>query len=342
MALVIGRYLMLMLGMLLSMVAIAQSVNSSAIPRGLANAHANWGSDGRKHGWADKQFQTNSGRDVRNITLQSSGQRQRVTPPAKRARTCTQRLVIDVGLGASGGESLREFFRKNGFAILWYNTSMYTYRHSSKKFRDMINEDVAQGKLRLPKLTSLIRKKAKRKNTGNLFVGDLKPSVWISDRAAVIRSLIDAFPNATFVWPLRHPVKWATSKSYWRKQISLCPMYKEWVETNCALYEALARKYGPALLQVPILAVDTLATRSFESSFLASLVRNVGPCFGKKELPHVGHHAPNKVFRANLTAWDPLEHLRRTCPSKPYGCEGLATLVASDDQPSVLSGETAR
>lgn len=131
----------------------------------------------------------------------------------------TGTLFVHFGLGAHGGESLDVFFRRNNFSTGFYNRAGLLW--------ERIAHDLRAGRDHLPQIRRLAADLRRRNRCGNVFLGDIKPQKIIGDMGAVgagksyptyqqlFQSLDLAFPDAVWIWLIRHPDSWAASLTSW-------------------------------------------------------------------------------------------------------------------------------
>lgn len=238
--------------------------------------------------------------------------------------SCHDTVIFDIGEGASGQNALMAFFGSHGFDLV-------VYECGSLLCNAMIKQDLANDKHDLPMFVDTLKKRiasAKISRQGNIYVGDLKPATWGDGHVitSVLKRFRAAFPEATFVLPIRHPVRWAQSVSHWfhvarsalEKEEMLCDSKRTWLISHCAMIDA----FGDDMSSVPIVTVDKLDWPLFKQE-LRVVAPNAGCLHGA--LPHTNSHPPLNTYVAETANWHQqtiLTHLKTVCPTfQPGSCE---------------------
>jgi len=237
--------------------------------------------------------------------------------------TCKGALFIDFSPGAMGGESLDQFFKDNNFTTVFFH-------HSGKRLMDIIQDDLAAQKHHLPQLQQIVAEAAINNSCGNVFLGDLKTSSLMPFQQAM-RSLDGAFPNATWIWLIRHPAAWATSLSHWTTiensdmaDLHLQRVRRSFLDFHCYVRQYFGKRvigndmnlkklvYDMNVVQLNLEKLDwpLFTTQLQEVSGYQCLQPGRG-------MPHVGHHEPTWTYWTwwDQVNWDSWDFLTQNCES---------------------------
>jgi len=239
-------------------------------------------------------------------------------PPMPTACNGRGPVFFHFGLGAHGGESLRKFFHDNGFATLFYLNG---------ELPRIMREDFLNGNDGLPQLQQKVADFRKTNACGNVFVGDIKPDQILKDvdYEELFRRLDEAFPDAVWIWLIRHPDKWATSLSHWLSFGSeeKAGQFLQSARNGHAHFHCSAFHYfGNRTLGSPTgNGKANVVQFALGQSGWPLFVEQLEYASGYKglthdmlEMPHVGHHKPHWKFPApganKFNSWD---FLKKTC-----------------------------
>jgi hypothetical protein len=241
----------------------------------------------------------------------------------------TGKLFFHFGLGAHGGESLEAYFHDNGFATMFYLQG---------RLPKIIRADLLNGNDGLPQLQQKVAHARKENACGNVFVGDIKPNKVITKTEVgrakagyeeLFRQLDKAFPDAVWIWLMRHPNKWATSLTFWEsfKDEHEAANFLELArETHTHFHCSAFHHFGNRTLGNPTGTAQGNGKADVVQLTLEQLdwplfVKQLQDASGYKGLEHdgehmpqVGHHAPTWEYPApdasKFNSWD---YLTTTC-----------------------------
>lgn len=247
---------------------------------------------------------------------------------------------MDIAPGCHGGESLDFWFKKQQ-----HFNSLWEYGNG-EKIHDIVRRDYLHGRRDLP----LLRQAVEQRDDGcGLFVGDMKlQKVAYDDQNGILdldpneiestsylevfQSLDQLFPNATFIWLIRHPDAWATSLSHFEpihnseeadRFLQLARnMYNRY---HCSIWQyfggrTLDSKKDGTQGNVGKRNVVQLNLEQLQfPKFIAQLQEASGhKCLDTTadSLPNVGHHPSTWTFQTeDRTNWDPWDYLAKHCDS---------------------------
>lgn len=243
----------------------------------------------------------------------------------------TGKTFFHFGLGAHGGESLEAYFHDNGFATMFWLQG---------RLPKIIREDLLNGKDGLPALQQQVAHARRENACGNVFVGDIKPNQVIpyhkhnvgrgkGGYEELFRQLDKAFPDAVWIWLMRHPDKWATSLSYWESfhnKHEAANFLQSARETHAYFHCSAFHHFGNRTLGNP---TGTAQGNGKADVVQLTLERLDWPLFVKQledasgykglehdglHMPQVGHHVPTWEYPApNASKFNSWDYLTTTC-----------------------------
>jgi len=243
----------------------------------------------------------------------------------------TGKTFFHFGLGAHGGESLEAYFHDNGFATMFWLQG---------RLPKIIREDLLNGKDGLPALQQQVAHARRENACGNVFVGDIKPNQVIpyhkhnvgrgkGGYEELFRQLDKAFPDAVWIWLMRHPDNWATSLSYWESfhnKHEAANFLQSARETHAYFHCSAFHHFGNRTLGNP---TGTAQGNGKADVVQLTLERLDWPLFVKQledasgykglehdglHMPQVGHHVPTWEYPApNASKFNSWDYLTTTC-----------------------------
>jgi hypothetical protein len=285
-------------------------------------------------------------------------------------------LYIHFGLGAHGGESLWHFFKSvkkingiplhqnNQFSTVWYNSICegWPCQKLQQNIDHMILEDLRGGNNHLPLLQRSVAEAKHKTECGNVFLGDIKPDYIVGGRVReknetdptyqqLFRSLEKAFPDAVWIWLIRHPDKWATSLTHWfpknfDKDDALQKAREEHALFHCSAWQHFGNRIVGGLdgtvhgnskgdvVQLNLEHVDwPLFVKQLQdaSGYQGNIFFTTNTSTG---MPHKGHHEPSWTYPVpDTSSWNSFDYLTEVCKPEPEDRHALFESRPWDDYP---------
>jgi len=227
----------------------------------------------------------------------------------------TGALFIHFGLGSHGGESLHQYFYDENFSTLFW-----------RPLPSMLIHDLRAGDDHLPSIQRAVAEAKQENACGNVFLGDIKPQLvraWANiTYEQLFRSLEMTFPDAVWVWLIRHPDTWATSLTHFFP--SLTPNRKEayqslqkWRRTHALFHCRAWQHFGSRLQSNGKGDVVQLNLEQLDWPLFVKQLQDASGYHGlssENGMPHVNHHEPSWTFPVpDTTNWNSSKYLTEAC-----------------------------